>query len=208
MSTKIYNAYRVKKSRDLWPLLRDIRRIAEANVRRMINEFYDDVHKDISTKSPLYKAARKRGLNPYEARESVTRKVVHRGYRIQSTTMERTLFNFDASVTVREHKGRYYLITYADWFSPVGKCFEFLREDPRLEDYHYQNQCDRPKEISARAWKAREKVWDAIDEAGWWDYLSLIICDWDNFRRIDPWLDRVREYYQEKARKKTRSKKK
>lgn len=29
-----------------------------------------------------------------------------------------------------------------------------------LEDYHYQNQTDRPKNISAKAWNTRRKTWD------------------------------------------------
>jgi len=41
MSTKIYNAFRVKRAGDLWPVLRDIYRQGTANVTAAINNTYD-----------------------------------------------------------------------------------------------------------------------------------------------------------------------
>jgi hypothetical protein len=31
-----------------------------------------------------------------------------------------------------------------------------------LVDYHYQNQCDKPDEVSNAEWRTRKRVWDAI----------------------------------------------
>jgi hypothetical protein len=36
-----------------------------------------------------------------------------------------------------------------------------------LEDYHYQNQTDRPEEITARQWTARKRAWDRIALDDW-----------------------------------------
>lgn len=46
-----------------------------------------------------------------------------------------------------------------------------FKETYKLEDYHYQNQTDKPDDISGRAWKKREKDWDKVMKTG------VPICD-------------------------------
>jgi hypothetical protein len=36
----------------------------------------------------------------------------------------------------------------------------------KIQDYHYQNQCDRPDGISAREWTEREKCWNRLMPTG------------------------------------------
>lgn len=46
-----------------------------------------------------------------------------------------------------------YIIPYGDWDIKIPNWFK---------DFHYQNQTDRPEEISSREYKYREKVWKRI----------------------------------------------
>jgi hypothetical protein len=194
VSTKVYNAYRVKRSSELWVVLRDIDRTATANVVAAINGVYDDISARYDrNKDPLKREIEKKGPDYPEvgARERLAQRLIRRLYRIQSSRMDRCGINFDASVTVRQNRGRFYLIWYADCLSPVARCFDFMDDDPRLEDFHYQNQTDRPDGISASAWAHRRKVWAEIYQAGWDHFLTLVICDFDRYRTLDPWYHRA-----------------
>lgn len=46
-----------------------------------------------------------------------------------------------------------YIIPYGDWNLKIPDWFK---------DFHYQNQTDRPEEISSREYRYREKVWKRI----------------------------------------------
>jgi hypothetical protein len=86
-------------------------------------------------------------------------------------------------VTFRQ-KGRYiYLKKYCS--GVVGDVLNFMDRDSRLQEYHWQNQHDGPDEVSAREWKAREKVWrHLLEDAREWDQLVLEIVSPDSFYRL------------------------
>ena len=71
-------------------------------------------------------------------------------------------FEKTSSVSIWIHTDGYvYIKLFGD--------YDFLnimeRELPKLkgiEDYHYQNQCDKPDEVSQKSWDKREKIWDEI----------------------------------------------
>lgn len=65
-------------------------------------------------------------------------------------------FNFTISL-IPEKNGYVYGYYFAD---NVKEYFEKI--EPFVEDYHYQNQCDKPDNISNREWNNRRKKWDKI----------------------------------------------
>lgn len=44
---------------------------------------------------------------------------------------------------------------------------EHIRQAPWFIEYHYQNQCDKPEEISARQWSQRQKDWNVVFDESW-----------------------------------------
>lgn len=212
MSLKVWTAYKLLKASDLWPLVRDIRQQAAQEVQAKLREFYLQCAEAVLPDKPLYKAAFERTVNnPYlvklhgedklreyaaeSARLDVADKIITRGYRMSTTSPLRSVFNFDVSVTFREHRGSIYIIPYCEGI--VRNVLDFLAEDPRLRDYHYQNQTDRPEDISAREWRRRAAVWEPLtDHNRWLDYLVLDICSWNGFWQIKPMLDLQKELHE------------
>jgi hypothetical protein len=70
----------------------------------------------------------------------------------------------------------------------------FLRRHKALADFHYQNQTDRPSNISAQAWGARARTWDRLlPDDCWQDKLELSIVSVEGWFRIDPAWDLMRK---------------
>lgn len=126
--------------------------------------------------------------NEQNVRLILAQKIIRRGYRFSITSPYDSFFNFDVSVSFRQWKNKIYLIPHCS--SKMRKVLDFLNNDVRLVDYHYQNQTDRLENISAQAWDKRAKVWDGIFDSGQWeDVLFLEICSWNTFLSIDPFFD-------------------
>lgn len=193
MSTKIWVAYRMTNTRHLWPLVHDIRlkgtKSAQAAIRKMYEEFIPEVKTD--TDAFKENLERFKG-DEWRARFEVARDIVRKGYQMSNSSSERSPFNFDVSVGFRHYQNRIYLIPYCDW--TMRDVLDFLKDDKRLGDFHYQNQTDKPEGITDAQWRKRERVWHGMDDADRWkDVLVLDICRWDMFCQLDPWLDMLKD---------------
>ena len=196
MSTKIWTAYRLRKPSLLWPLVRDIRKQGVKNVQTVLRGMYREFAKGVDTAKPMYQRQHdfyaKLRTDPAEieqqARLAVAHSIIQRAYRMNRTTTLRNAFDFDVSVSFRSNGRAVFLIPYCDW--SMISVLNFLKKDPRLEDYHYQNQTDRPKHINPRHWGARKRTWNAmLDASRWDDVLLLEVCKWDLWFKVDPWWD-------------------
>ncbi len=181
MSTKIYTAYRLRKSRDLWPFVRDTRVKAINNIRKTLLALEPQMEVDVESED--YRRWLKH-LSPAGARNQVVARILREGYRAQLGSPDRNFFNFDVNIGVWEYRHRLYLIPFCD--SLMRDVLRFLRRDPRLEDFCYFNNTDRPRGISQAAWDARGIIWDAIDAAGWHDHIVIDICSHSSYWTIDP----------------------
>lgn len=161
MSTKINVAYRARRGVNLFRLIRDIRRKAEPIARMSLKIV------------PLGRHT----MEPHE-RYNALRKAY--GDQLASTT--RSIHNFDVSVVIHEHRGRYYLIPYCDM--AMARVLDFLKKHPDLEDFSYWNDSDHPEHVTRQAWLARGRTWDAIDKAGWHDVLRLDIVSYSSLWRV------------------------
>ena len=169
MSTGIYNAYRMHKSSDLWPFMREIRSrirpIIIAELRRRIGVEACDI--SVTSEEAKYYSSECR------ARWVIAKKQLWEKYLEASEKPFVSEYDFDASINVREYKKRLYLIHHSG--HAVRDVFRFLRKDSRVEEYSYQNSTDdMPPGVTRRMWLRRRKTWNSIYE-NWFSYLSLDI---------------------------------
>lgn len=191
MSTKIWTAYVLRDRRQLWPVCRKIRERCEAVVRRELAKLYRALIADASastvpTEFPLDKYRRADGtLAPLDAS-----RLVRDMLGAQLTRSERDPFDLTVSVAIRQATdGRILIIPYPGSGYLSGS-LDFMAKMPGLRDYHYQNQCDRPKRISAREWAARRRTWDPLlGDSEWRHMLVLDIVSYGGWRQVCPAWD-------------------
>lgn len=201
MSTKIWEAYRLKKNVDVWEFACEIREKAQARVRTKLRGWIDAIVADCAN-HPKFKARVIRAMNPDATDEKIASEEVgpwsaahwiFTEYRKQAGGMERNPFDCDVSIVFRKHRGRWHVVPYPG-SGMLGDCLRFLRRDKRLEDYHYQNSTDKSAKCSDRAWEQRGRDWDAmIDDGAFDNKLTLDIVSVHGFTRVDPSLDMARK---------------
>lgn len=164
MSTKIYTAYRTLPGVDLWALIRDIRRKAEACAKAKLWELYPAVNQEPVT------ALRQ----------------IKENYCAQLESSERNEWDLSVQIAIWRAGRRCLMIPFSG-SGYLRTTLDFMRRHPDLENYSYWNNSDRPKKISAQAWQARKKTWNAVfDGGGWDDHLVLDIVSYNGFHRVDP----------------------
>ncbi len=201
MSLKIYTAYKLKKSSDLWPWLRDTRRRAELEVVGVLRKLYASMGEAVDTDSDDYKERVKNGQSDAYVRLQIAHNTMRERYRDQLTQGQRDTFDFDVNLVVREYQKGLYIIPYGDMM--MRHVFDFLKEDSRLVDFAYWNNTDEPDDVTPQQWGRRGHVWNEIDkDARWQDYMVIEVSTWSKFYQIDPHpelLDELRK--REKAAK-------
>ena len=192
MSTKIYTAYRLKKGADLWEFLEDV----HAKATQLVKKVFRDLFERILSNEQTVKQVRK-VLDLSDCEDVMPLEVddyIGKLYRSQLGTLERNPYNFDACLTVRKSKGRYYMIPYCDGL--VGEVFSFLKKHKQLEEYRYWNNADKPEKISQRAWAIRDHDWNEMFNTTerWLFYLTLEICSWSRWTTgiLNPAFDMMR----------------
>ena len=170
MSTKIYNAYRVKGSiHDLMDLLKKIRNIHKEFIvevyKRYTGTFDPKDYKGIIDEPQTLKSLAEEDFGDFLL-EKIIRAETERGFN--------TPLNVDSNAVVYFYKKKIYII----FFGLPRQVLDTLKQCPILEDYHYQNQCDQsnynwekekweemPKERQralAKDWRERGRLWDKM----------------------------------------------
>lgn len=191
MSTKIYTAYKLKSSKDLWPFIHDTRLKATRNLQKRLRDWYlrrilsgDGAVESTSVDYAAYKQNRLQH-SEFFARLSEASTILRNGYKAASSSSLNDVCDFDLSIGVRQFEGEIYVIPSHGWGS--RGLLSFLSRDPRLVDFHYQNQSDKPSRISNREWSKRGKIWNAMEDTGQWrDVLVLEICTYPMWYLMDP----------------------
>jgi hypothetical protein len=215
LSTKVYTAYRIKpyvtKSHaNFWQWVRDTMDRGEAKVKAVIRTVYASMMDNLPNNVEMYEEYKTRHLQSLysgtredtpNARLSFCQQTLRKAYKRQEDDPRRNEFDFNVSIAVHELEGGLYIIPYRDML--MRHTLDFLKDDKRLVDFAYWNNTDPPEGMGNgagyRRWKARGKVWDALDARGWRHHMVLTICDPSKFMFVDPWLDMSREL--SKARK-------
>lgn len=199
MSTKIFNSYRVKPGADFWAVLRSIEIQAKANVVEKLRAFYIEKMEAVDPTSEAYLAS---SANHRDGSEVFNRlwfvdEIVRERAKKSATSVERDQYDLDVSIAVLHHRTGFYLRAFCDSVSMLGGSLDFLATHPDLEDFHYQNQADRPEGISEDAWEERKTIWNEMsDDLGFFPcQLILEISNWGLFWRLNPMLDLAREFH-------------
>jgi hypothetical protein len=192
MSTKINEAYKLKRPQDLWKVSHFFYKKGTEKIKEHIEYIFISVVNRIDETSDDYKKTYKEILdseyikskgNKYKkfvAKTKIADKLIIEGYKEVSNKKMFDEFNFDCSITFREYNGGIYIIPYH-----CGNVLSFLKKNRNLFDFHYQNQTDRPNYISYKEWNHRREVWDEIFK-NWNDMLVMEICSLDKYWLLNP----------------------
>lgn len=204
MSTKIYDAYRIKKSdiNNIYDTLRSFKKFA-----------IDDIANDEETLKAIHLICFVYGVDKVQENEDKLKEFIDNynkgGYRLdweiypalrEAENMEHHKSIVpDLSVTpsIFEDEEYWYLKFFCNsrWSSHLLRKME--KEFDFLEDYHYQNQSDPPEDIPYEEYKKRDEKWDELTKhtgGNYRDGLMYIIFDAYEFREL---LQR-NYYYKEK----------
>lgn len=115
-------------------------------------------------------------------------------YGAQLSQTRRNPWALDTTITLRPYRSRYYLIPYCDGACAVAGSLNFLADDPRLEDFAYWNNTDKPKEVTDHEWAWRATVWnDLTDWDRWPNFVEVSVVSWDGWIYFSPAMDILRE---------------
>lgn len=183
MSTKVWVAYRLKNPRDLWPFVSDVRakatkRVVKVFAMQLAVTAFDLDEKKHADRLESYE-------NPWAGKVSVARDLLRKRYQVATASPYRDMDNYDVSLVFRSHKSEVYMIPFGDML--VRDVLSFLKRDPRVVDFHYQNQVDKPRHVPNAAWEHRRDVWDTLCEPERWnDALTLEIMTYSMFPYVIP----------------------
>jgi hypothetical protein len=183
VSTKIYNAYRVKSSvTDIWAFLRELQQRARFEAHERIQALVLNLGEALPADDVALLNLKDKGWSEASARQHVVWNILEQRRPVSESYPK---INCNAQIMVRELDGRFYL--QAGWGEGVHGVFSFLETLPELEDYHYQNQTDQPDDISEAEWEERRLVWDTLYDRNWSLGCVLdVVTPWNLFRYRGP----------------------
>jgi hypothetical protein len=203
MSTKIFDAYRVKDAAKLWQVLADIRERGQKEVVERFRAYYIEQIETIDPESTEYAEARAKLSERSEValRLQIAETRLREGAKKSTTSMQRGYFDLDVDVAVTRHETGFYLRAFCDRVSVLGGSLDFLNNHPELEDFHFQDQCGPPDEFEGRhaEWEARGRIWDEMmtppGSGMFKNQVVVEISNWTAFWYLNPWLELAREFH-------------
>lgn len=152
MSTKLYNGIKFKSNK-LGTVIQQLHSLKEESVKRVQDTFNDVNSANFITMVLLYMKCLRYGIK-VENRldfEKVLRDELRNPY-------SQFCFLYKFSVVIFERKNKLYGV----YFDNTHKNYKELFDKDIAEDYHYQDQSDKPDDISNREWNFRKTVWNDI----------------------------------------------
>lgn len=154
MSTKIYNGIKFK-SNDMKEILQQLQ-----NVRKEALKICNDLITNVNIEDYLLYKFNKIDL---------ANKSSHEINKIMSNDI---MINDEAANLFLDFKCSIFIIPHEDgnvyggqFCSGVESYKELLK--PYIEEYHYQNQTDKPDNISDDEWNERDEIWENIFKNFW-----------------------------------------
>lgn len=151
MSTKLYNGIRFNSCR-LGEVIRQLHGLKEESVKRVMEDFEDERSMNFLLMAMKYKSWAENGLDVSD------RFLFERELKDEIRKDWCTAFCVDFRVTIFERKGR----LYGMYFDHTRRNYRDLFDKGIAEDYHYQDQTDKPDGISDKDWNFRNRVWSDI----------------------------------------------
>jgi hypothetical protein len=188
MGISVSSAYRLKKSKDFWPLVSDIQKVGTLKTKAALNEFFLGLMGAVEVTSEAYLKYRAEGLAEGPARARIAEKLMRDGYKASNVSSSRDPFDFNVWVSFRHFKRRIYVFPGCDMM--LRNVLDFLAEDPRLEEFWYDNRGDKPDELTQEEWNKRAKVWEKLAYAPEYESaLHLDVSKWDMWWKMNPYMD-------------------
>lgn len=188
MSTKLYNGIKFKTD-DIYQLFEELKGIKEKAIKIGMDNLCS-----LDTLCHFILDNKLSDFNTYEVKNALEDNL--RGnYR----TMLDPLFNF--SILIFPYKGKLYGYYFDDDLYEYGELIKEISDD-----YSYQNQTDRPDEISEEEYEERKNVWedilgyDTMSERGLrYKFVSVdtIFDDNERFKRLMVSIKEALEYLKE-----------
>ena len=165
MSTKIYDAYEFTgENKDLASVMEIMQTVKKETEENAKKEIMDDMACNIQRRLDLYHFHGEKLLDP----AVTTDENLLKEYNLIANGHEKLLTHYCyndikennfpsfsyAKVALFPLKDRILAMTFGN-HSMIGKTFYKY-----FKDYHYQNQTDRPENISVAEWKKREQDWE------------------------------------------------
>ncbi len=191
MSTKIYNAYRLRPGHDVWDVTHDIRDRVESFCYKRLKEVYDIILVNGALRMEVRKTLTMEHRRLHVSHVSAW---VRERFRQQRNSYERN--QYDLSVSIAVHRvGRVFLLRAFPGSGHFHDALKFLERYRAVVDFHYQDQADRPANITTQAWRERRRLWErAMREDGTPDHqLVMEIVTPETWNRIDPALAMERQ---------------
>lgn len=141
MSTKIFNAYRYTGD-SINTLLEDLRQCKEWYSQKVLDMLLD-----------LFKGNEVSSASLFDITEQMLSGKI------------KMVLNPEDAVMVYPHQDD----LYVQFFCKEGYIPEMVELSGRFEDCHYQNQTDKPEDVTEEQWECRSEIWDAIHK----DYYSV-----------------------------------
>lgn len=177
MSTKIYDAYRIPKNRDILKELKQAKEIAiemiskdEKYLKTLHFSFLLDVANTLKEDTDNVKALRIKEFNmngefyQYDIE-------FFEFLRKQDNSVLKSLIGVKFSSSIFYDHKFWYIKTYVN-YNIQSKILNKIIEELKWEDYHYQDQTDPPENITYRKFKARGAKWDKLLESSGGNYMD------------------------------------
>jgi hypothetical protein len=182
------NVYRLKKAKDLWKLVADIKSIGALKTQAALNEAFLAIMGAVDETSETYLKLRSEGLEEGLARARIAENAMRDGFKRAVAASVKDPFDFNVWVSFRRFRKKIYVFPGCSML--LCNVLDFLAEDPRVEDFWYDNRGDKPEEIEQEEWDKRAKVWDKLAYAPEYENaLHLDICSWDLWWKMNPYMD-------------------
>lgn len=159
MSTKIYNGFRFvpEKTSNRWREVIVACETFRKNAEEEVNKFLISkiMHTAIVLFDKIYYgvASADQRTPFYDALDFVSNQV-------KEAAVSREYHPYDVCVSLSFYQLRNGV--YGQYFGRHDLVNKYWLSNGQVKDFHYQDQTDRPEEISSRDWNFRKKVWDEI----------------------------------------------
>lgn len=187
MSLVVREGYKLKDSVQLWPFIRWMRKRATVNMKatlrdRLVAEHIDPVVFESALKyasdNPHLQGKLGEHMTAY-LRSSVQYQLAGKQLREKfdkaSNSPFRDMDDFEASVAFRELDGQVYFIPHIGL--GFRDCLAFLQKSSKVKQFWVDTRVDGCPGIPSADWQERIRVWDALNDNGWKDYLVLELHD-------------------------------
>lgn len=196
MSTKLYNGIKFKSNK-LGTVIRQLHGLKEEAIKNVMETFANKGELNFILTCLLY------GKSVQEDKSNDNAWRIERILR-RELRKPNNDFCFMFKVVIFERKNKLYGIYYDH--SKLN--YQMLFDRDIAVDYHYQDQCDKPDDVSNRDWNFREEVWSDIfddistlwipKEAG----VVYDIVDADDIYVTNSMLDDIRRVRKEEVERK------